>query len=145
MATERVYYGFFDVFVTYPTVRGVTRKCLECVDLGKLSHALADAHGSGFDTDYHVHVSRNGNVHVRTEYHATDENGCYNGWRPINLYLRRATSDKVIPLRGPCEGQTQTLYKRGDIIARVRCAADMEYEGDVMADVARAVGAVWVD
>ncbi len=103
-------------------VEGEENEARACVNIDDLSAALP--HGSGIDGDWYIFVAKNGNVHARTEYHRMNEHGSYCGWIPVNVILRRATRDNVRELCGPCAGQTQTLWRKGDVVFSLRARAE---------------------
>jgi hypothetical protein len=93
------------------------------VDLVALVNALP--HGSGIDSDWHVEVAQNGNVRCCNSYHAMDDNGMYCGYRDFSFRLFRYTRDEKHPLRGPCAGQVQVTYRKGDIGMSMRGSSDL--------------------
>lgn len=112
---ERISFGFYSVAIEGNQDRAI-------VDVKALAEALP--HGSGLDTDWHMTVHSNGSVTCQTEYHTMDEYGGYAGWIPVRFILRKATDTREHALTGPCEGQTQVLYRKGDMIGRFTARAE---------------------
>ena len=76
-------------------------------------------HGSGIDADWTVETHRNGNVTAYCSYHLMHEHGYYDGWQNFKVCVRRAKKDVCNPLKGPCEGKTQVLQRKGDTVVSV--------------------------
>lgn len=72
-------------------------------------------HGSGIDATWSFETYENGNVTAYCSYHLMDEHGSYDGWQDFKVRIFRHTSDKLNPLKGPCEGKTQVVHRKGDI------------------------------
>lgn len=56
--------------------------------------ALADAlpHGSGYDSDWYVSLTRDG-ITLTTEWHSMTEHGYYSGYWPVRVTLKRSKVD----------------------------------------------------
>lgn len=76
-------------------------------------------HGSGIDADWTVISDSRHRKEIGCSYHAMDENGMYDGWVDFSVVIFQHTADKFNPLRGPCEGKTQVLHRRGDVAFRI--------------------------
>lgn len=89
--------------------------------------ALADAlpHGSGINGDWTIEIRPNGAVRVYGDYHCMNEDGFYSGWRNFWFEIRRARTDKLHPLTGPCAGKVQVIHRKGDLIWTGVCGAGM--------------------
>lgn len=93
------------------------------LDLVALAKALP--HGSGLDGNWFVGTNTRGTLVLQTEFHAMDEHGAYDGWRPIRATLRRATVSEYQALRGPCAGQYQRVVTRGTLRFAVSTRGDL--------------------
>lgn len=112
---ERISFGFYSVEIDNP------HDAKPIVDVFQLADALP--HGSGLDTDYEIRVAKNGNIRIRTEYHAMSQSGMYAGWKPVNIFVFRHAKDVWHDLNKP--GFRQKLHGTGDIDMYVRCDADI--------------------
>jgi hypothetical protein len=93
-----------------------------CVDVAKLADALP--HGSGIDSDWHVTIRKNGNVHVTSQFHNHGEHG-YAGWVSFSFRIYRARRDKLHPLKGPMAGKVQVTARKGDIQFSLSCRGEL--------------------
>ncbi len=71
-------------------------------------------HGSGIDTTWYFETHKNGNVTAHCSFHLMNDAGYY-GWQNFRVRIFRHKSDKLNPLKGLCQGQTQVVHRRGDI------------------------------
>lgn len=76
-------------------------------------------HGSGIDAKWECIGDTKHRKEFRCAYHAMDENGFYDGWIDFSVIVFQHTSDKFNPLKGPCEGKTQVIHRRGDVDFRI--------------------------
>lgn len=89
-----------------------------CLDVRRLL-----PHGSGYDGNWYVHVTRAGTVNATVEFHTMDDNGYYGSYINLTARFRRISTDVVL---------TSTRgggWRYGDMFA------------DDMCTVARQVGA----
>jgi len=84
------------------------------IDLTLLAKALP--HGSGIDGNWYIHVHNNGSLTISGEYHVMDDNGYYRHWESFSFRLYAAKADCIVKLKGPCEGQTQVVYYKGEAL-----------------------------
>ncbi len=81
------------------------------IDLEKLRELLP--HGSGIDGEWHI--ERCGKrIVADCSYHRMDENGYYDGWQDFRVTLYTVPRTIEHALKGPCEGQTQIVARKGD-------------------------------
>ena len=79
-------------------------------------------HGSGIDADWVIETCKNGTVVAHNSFHNMNDNGMYCGWTDFKVRVFRCTKDKIVPLFGPCDGQSQVVYRKGDIHMQVVCS-----------------------
>lgn len=113
---------------------GATARAI--VDVRQVAEALP--HGSGLDTDWHIKVTRNGDLNLTTEYHQMDEHGMYDGWKGVRASIRKVRSEVRHPL--PAEGFYQVTNRIGDIVLAVSSRGDLgDYLHDVLAEALRPI------
>ena len=80
--------------------------------------ALADAlpHGSGYDADWYVTLTRDG-ITLNTEWHSMTEHGYYSGYWPVRVTLKRSKLDGTLSLGTVRVNQRGERYGLADMIA----------------------------
>jgi len=78
-------------------------------------------HGAGIDCKWNIHTCHNGNIIAKNFFHAMNENGMYDGYMGFTVRIYREKNDQFNLLKGPCEGKTQVVCRKGDISFSLSC------------------------
>jgi hypothetical protein len=73
-------------------------------------------HGSGYDSDWYVSLTRRG-ITLTTEWHSMTEHGYYSGYWPVYVTLRRSKTDGSLSLGSVRVNQSGERYGLADMIA----------------------------
>jgi hypothetical protein len=105
MKTQAIKQGWYSGHVLNPT------DAKTGIDVQSLAELLP--HGSGIDSDWTIHIQKNGKVRCTSYYHKMNDGGYYVGWVKFSFKVYQTTKSILHPLSGD---RFQILHHRGDVV-----------------------------